>query len=261
LTPVHCWLPTRTVKWFCIVAVWSVLILSTGFNRACLAFDVSPAVHEFVAGTKSTVQFFQVSNPDSASLVLQVLPRRVSYTLDGRQRLEEVTNVFQIFPSRLVIPPGGKQRVRVTYIPKSAPAMDSLFKILFKDLPVSVGPGGTNSGVKLTTEYHQLAVVRGGRTSPKLVIEAAGPAQGTNKFLSGLWEVIVRNDGDGFGRLGGLKGVVPFSGSTGSGSFVVTPPMITNFQSVILLPRDRRRFMFAPPAGIEKEPGEVRLDL
>jgi hypothetical protein len=251
----------RDTRWLDPFVLGALLFLFFGSRSVCLGFDVTPAVHEFTAGSKGAVQFFQVSNPDSAPLVLQVLPRRVSYTLDGRQRLEEATNVFQIFPSRLVIPAGGKQRVRVTYIPKTSPPVDSLFKMLFKDLPVSVGPGGTNSGVKLTTEYHQLAVVRGGRKVPKLVVEAAGPAQGTNKFLAGLWEVIVRNDGDGFGRLGGLKGVVPFTGSTGTGSFIVTPALITNFQNVILLPRDRRRFLFAPPAGMEKEPGEVRLDL
>lgn len=251
----------RTVQSSALHSSWALLLLWIICRTACLAFDVSPAIHQFTAGAKNSVQFFQVNNPESGSLVLQVLPRRVSYTLDGRQRLEEITNVFQIFPSRLVIPPGGKQRVRVTYIPKSAPPTDSLFKIVFKDLPVAVGPGGTNSGVKLTTEYHQLAVVRGSRTAPKLVIESAGPAQGTNKFFAGLWEVIVRNDGDGFGRLGGLKGVVPFSGAAGSGSFVITPALITNFQSVILLPSDRRRFLFAPPAGMDREPGEVRLDL
>lgn len=245
-----------------ITAGWALLVGLMGPATCCWGFEVTPAVHQFAAGSKSAVQFFQVSNPDASSLVLQVLPRRVGYTLDGRQKLEEVTNVFQIFPSRLVIPPRGKQRVRVTYLPKSAPAVDQLYRILFKDLPVSVGPSGTNSGVKLTTEYHQLAVVRGNRTRPKLIVEGAGPAQGTNAALQGLWQVIVRNDGDGFGRLGGLKGAVPFAGNGGgTGSFTVTPNLITNFQNLILLPRERRRFLFVPPTGLEKEPSEVLLEL
>lgn len=229
--------------------------------RTCLGFEVTPAVHQFAAGAKGSVQFFQVSNPDGAPLVLQVVPRRVSYTLDGRQRLEDVTNVFQIFPSRLVIPPGGKQRVRVTYMPKVSPPNDQLYRILFKDLPVSVGPAGTNSGVKLTTEYHQLAIVRASRTSAKVTVERAGRAQGTNAALAGLWEVVVRNDGNGFGRLAGLKATVPFSDTPGTGVFRVTQSLITNFQNVVLLPGERRRFLFAPPAGMEKGPGEVRLEL
>lgn len=243
--------------WICrlVVAVMNLVV------TRCFSFEVTPAVHEFTAGGKGSVQFFQVSNPAGAPLVLQVVPRRVSYTLDGKQRLEEATNIFQIFPARLVVPPGGKQRVRVTYLPKVNPTNDQLYRVLFKDLPVSVGPAGTNSGVKLTTEYHQLVLVRASRPLPKLIIERAGRAQGTNVALAGLWEVVVRNDGNGFGRLAGLKGTVPFSDEPGTGVFKVTSGLITNFQNVVLLPAERRRFLFAPPTGMEEGPGEVRLEL
>ena len=240
---------------FCLMFVYVL-----GGGSLLRAFEVSPAVHTFEAGKQMQPQFFQVENPASTPLVLEVAPRLVSYTFDGREKLTPATNIFQVFPSKLVVPPNGRQRVRISVLDPKSIAEDRLYRVVFKDLPVTIGPGGTNSGMKLTTEYHQLVTVRGAKTKASVVLESAGPAQGTNAELKGKMEVVVRNQGNGFARLSGLKGRLAYGDGSGSGTFRVDATLVTNLNKLLLLPGDRRRLLF-PLAEGQSAPAEVEVEL
>ena len=236
-----------------------VVFISLCLNRA-EAYDVKPARLDFDLGKPAVPQYYQVLNDSSEPVVLTVTPNRLEETLDGGPKLTKVTNEFEIFPNKLVVGAGKSQRVRVNYVGTNNLSADAYYRMVFRSLPVTMGMISTNAGIRVATEYLQLAVVRRANHKPKLELDGVSFLASTTNRPTNQIEIRFRNDGTALATLTGFKA----KGSIGNGGntqapFVVSTELFPNIARLGVLPGGIRRLLIGVPPDWKDTNGTVSV--
>jgi fimbrial chaperone protein len=102
------------------------------------AFKFSPM--STTIGTKSgknSTLFFLENDSDQAIAVTATLLKR-EMNLEGIESNQKIGDELSVYPSQLIIPPNDKRSVKVTWIGKNSPSVESAYRLIAEQLPIEL---------------------------------------------------------------------------------------------------------------------------
>lgn len=141
-----------------VVALAAVIISSS----PALAMRVSPMVVEMESQGSDAVARLEVQNVNQGSLAFETRVFLMTIDEDGAIVETPADDKFLIFPPQGVLPPGGRQVVRLQWVGEPDLAASQAFYVSVEQLPVSLEPAVTETvaaQVQVLYNMRALAVV------------------------------------------------------------------------------------------------------
>ena len=170
--------------------------------------------------------------------------------IDYVETNHDADDEFMVYPSQMIVPAGGKQTIRVTWLGTVKPSQELAFRIKVQEVPIELldhtAPAAPVGKVRVTLAYNGTILIRPPRAAPRIAPETAGLAHdsaGHDALAITLW-----NEGNAVGlvRSCSLHIVAPDRTAIElSGSAVAS---LTNAR---VFANSRRRFLVAWPPGAE----------
>lgn len=116
------------------------------------------------------IQFF-VTNPTEVPMPIVVRVTAREQKQDGSENTPE-TNLVDVFPPQLIIPPNEKRAVRVSWKGSEKPQKELAFRLFAEQVPLDVNKKSDKkkTGIKMLLKYIAAFYVDPGNTEPKLHI-------------------------------------------------------------------------------------------
>lgn len=118
-----------------------------------MSFDFSPMSQsiEIGEGKKGAQFLIQNEGPSNIAVELSVFERKMDDV--GEETLGK-TQSISVFPPQIIIPPGEKRTIRVTYNDKDIPQVEKNFRVVAEQLPLNVDPKTKNkAGIKMLMKF------------------------------------------------------------------------------------------------------------
>src|SRR5689334_913644 len=107
-----------------LVLIASAMIGMLADAPPCAAYTLNPISRVFAPTGSESTQFFEVANPGGQRVALTVsflvLERDIDYVETNREADDE----FLVYPSQMIVPAGGKQVIRVTWLGTANPTQE-----------------------------------------------------------------------------------------------------------------------------------------
>ena len=155
-------------------ALAAALVLLWTPITAAFAMRVSPMVVEMSSRGSDAVSRIEVQNVNPSNLAFETRIYRM--TFDDKGEIVEVPadDMFLVFPPQGVLPPGGRQVVRLQWVGPAEPPTSEAFYVSFNQLPVALEPGKSDTvSAQVQVVYHLKALVVVAPPGAKPNVEAA----------------------------------------------------------------------------------------
>lgn len=222
------------------------------------AFELTPISREFTPSGSGAVQTYAVVNKgtEPVAVELSVVTRVID--LGGAESNASAEDDFLVYPPQVIVPAGGKQTVRVTWLGNPTPAKELSYRLLAQQVsigryqPVATREERAAGAVEILMNYRGSIYVRPRSTQPALSVESsriersgAGAPQLT---------VVLHNRGSARAP---LKDYVLEARRPGAGAPVSLSTAALELKSAVVLADGKRRLHFPWPHGFE--PAEVSV--
>lgn len=150
------------------------------FPAAALAFELAPISRQFESSGSGATQSYELVNKSREFVAIEL--RTVQREIDprGGETLTEAEDDFLIFPAQVILNPGARQTVRVSYIGDPSPANEMAYRLVAEQLPIDglgtplKAPEGDRSGqVRVLMKYQGSLYVRPPNARAKVRVLAA----------------------------------------------------------------------------------------
>lgn len=139
-----------------VVAALAAVAAST----AAIAMRVSPMVVEMLSSGTGAVARIEVQNLNSGSLPFETHITRVEYNPDGTISETRADEDFLVFPPQGVLPPGGRQVIRVQWVGAPDIPASRAYYLSVNQLPVTLEPTDpAQAGGQVQIVYHMKALI------------------------------------------------------------------------------------------------------
>lgn len=220
-------------------------------ERASEAYKFEPISRVFAPTGSKATQSFEVINdgPDRIALTVSVL------TL-ARDELYVETNKdaeddFLVYPAQIVLSPGKRQVVRVTWLGTTAPKRELTYRLVVRQVPIETLDHGAMAStpdgqVRVLVTYRGTLFIRPPNASPNIVIEARSAGTGGRSL-----ELTLVNQGSAVGLVKSC--VVTLQPAQGKAVDVPARELavMTNHR---VLAGGRRRYALPWPATLVPQP-------
>ena len=102
----------------------------------CYAFKLTPIYATFAPEGREATRIFQVDNPGDSKIAVQISMAHRKVDLDGKEDLPKADKSFQLYPSHLILQPGQRRNIRVSWIGSKKPDRELTSRIIAEQLPV-----------------------------------------------------------------------------------------------------------------------------
>lgn len=124
------------------------------------AMRVSPMVIEMDSRGANAVARIEVQNVNSGNLAFQTRIFRMEFDKDGNIVETPADDQFLVFPPQGVLPPSGRQVVRLQWVGDPELAASQAYYVSVEQLPVALEPGAPDTiGAKVQVLYNMRALV------------------------------------------------------------------------------------------------------
>lgn len=220
------------------------------------AYQFEPISRVFApAGSKAT-QSFEVVNDGAERIAITVsfatLDRDDAYVESNRDAEDE----FLAFPAQVIIPPGGKQTVRVTWLGTTKLAREQAYRIIIAQVPLGLldktAPATAPTGkLQVMMSYRGTLFIRPANAAPKIVLRDAELVTSPG---GRMLAVTLENTGTAVGLVKSCAlQLTPAAGGTPIALALATPATLGNTR---VLAGNRRRYVVPWPSQLL--PGPVK---
>lgn len=241
---------------FCV----AVLLVQLFGEAQGLAYQFEPISRVFAPAGSEATQSFTLTNggtePVALTISFQTLERDESYVETNQPADDE----FLAYPPQLILAPGAKQKVRVSWLGEPNPARELTYRIVVEQVPIELldpkaAPAVPVAGqVKVLLNYRGTLFIRPRRAAPKIDVVAAAPAPGANG--SSMLAVTLRNAGLAVGTVRGCKlHLTPTS--AGAPALDLVESDLQALLDTRILAGDDRRYLIAWPTTLPIGPLNV----
>lgn len=155
-------------------ALAAALILIWAPISDALAMRVSPMVVEMSSIGSDAVTRIEVQNVNQSKLAFETRIYRMNYDDKGNVVETPADDRFLVFPPQGVLPPGGRQVVRLQWVGPAEPPTSEAYYVSFNQLPVKLEPAKTETvAAQVQVVYHMKALVVVAPPGAKPNVEAA----------------------------------------------------------------------------------------
>jgi len=164
-------------------ALFLFLIHVPGF-----AFNFTPIDATLRPAGSGATQTFSVENPSPSPVAVEITMHTRDITIDGEDILAPADDLFVVYPSQLILQPGGRQSVRVQWIGVDELNQEQAFRLIAEELPISLGEDDeAGAGLDLLVRYVASIYVQPQGAEARLSIEPESTDEGV--------ALMVRNQG------------------------------------------------------------------
>lgn len=235
-----------------LLLVAGLLVQLVG-ERSSAAYKFEPISRVFAPTGSNATQSFEIINSGADRIALTVsmltLERDEAYVETNRDADDE----FLVYPAQIVLSPGKRQTVRVTWLGDAKPTRELTYRIVVEQVPIelldpkaklSPEPEGR---LRVMLAYRGTLFIRPPKASPKITVEAR-PAP--NNAL----EVTLVNRGTAVGLVKSCTVALhPAKGPT----IEVPTAALAVMRNHRVLAGGRRRYVMGWPAGLLPQPVKV----
>lgn len=127
----------RTIFFILLATLVSPVVL--------LAFQLSPLDVDFSTTGAESSRIYSVSNDSDSTIAVVVGINKRNINVDGSESSVDGGSYFSVLPSKMIIPPGRTQLVRISYRGPKALASELAFHFVFEQVPYTLGARGTEN--------------------------------------------------------------------------------------------------------------------
>jgi fimbrial chaperone protein len=244
--------PTKSFSMGLIMALGLVMWLPT----SAMAYKFSPMSQVFAPSGAGAAKTFDITNdgPDrvALSISLTTLERDVDYLETNRNADDR----FFIYPTQVLLAPGGHQSVRVIWIGEPNPKSELAYRLVVEELLIAnQGNTKASSAGHIRTNSRATLYVRPSTATPTVALQSVSYVKSEVKGSLGSLAITVQNTGTAAGILTNCLSTA----SVGETSVALSPESLGLMQYGRILAGDKRRFLVPWPADLPL--GNVKLSL
>lgn len=140
-----------------LAAAFALLVLPL---TSASAMRVSPMVFEMEASGSNSVARMEVQNINQENLAFETRVYRLTFDKDGNPVEEPADDKFLIFPPQGVLPPGGRQVIRLQWVGPAELAASESYYVSVNQLPVELKPSAADQpAAQVQVVYNMRALV------------------------------------------------------------------------------------------------------
>jgi fimbrial chaperone protein len=230
-------------------------LLVAGFAAPALAFKLEPISRVLAPSGAGASQSFELVNDGSERIAVEVSVWTLGRDEDYGEKNFPADDDFLVNPSQVLLAPGARQTVRVSWIGNPTPARELSFRLVAEQLPIpdrskAAAQGGAPvGGLKIMMTFRGSLFVRPPGAAPRLALHAVALAKDP-KGAPAL-AVTVANRGGAFGVVKDCAIQV-----TGSDRRAVKLGAVElkGLAKARILASSRRRFLLPWPTGLAAGP-------
>jgi fimbrial chaperone protein len=208
------------------------------------------------SGSEAT-QTFLIENTNNEKIALQIEAFHREMDINGKETRKE-TDEFSVFPQQLVLEPGERRNVRLTWTGEKEPKAELAYRLVVSQLPVNLKKAEKKkAGANITFLLQYVAsiyVTPGAAAAPKVTVESF------EKLSDGKAEMVLKNSGTAHQVLKGVR--VRFK----SRRVDLAGSDLKALEAENILPGQARKFELSLPkavaanASLSKDSIEVEFD-
>ncbi len=166
-----------------LAALILLLIHIPGF-----AFNFTPIDATLRPAGSGATQTFSVENPSPTPVAVEITMYTRDISVDGEDILTSAEELFVVYPSQLILQPGGRQSVRVQWTGADTLDKEQAFRLIAEELPINLNDEEEEgAGLDLLVRYVASIYVQPQGAEARLSIEPESTASGL--------ALVVRNQG------------------------------------------------------------------
>lgn len=230
-----------------VVAGLLVQLLGEGSSAA---YKLEPISRVFAPTGSNATQSFEIINDGAERIALTVsiltLARDEAYVETNRDAEDD----FLVYPAQMVLSPGKRQTLRVTWLGTPTPTRELTYRIVVEQVPIELldpkaKPAPELAGqVRVMIAYRGTLFIRPPHASPSIAVEARAASDGA-------LVVTLVNRG---GAVGLVKScAVTLQPATGP-AIELSATAVGVMRNHRVLAGGRRRYIVAWPAGLSPQP-------
>lgn len=141
-------------------------------------FQLTPNSVELRPSGRGIMKNFYVTSNGTEPVAVQVRMMKWGVAIDGTEIQEEEEEDFLVYPPQMIINPGQRQVVKVTWLGDPEPDHELIYKAVFEQLPINlrqvetVESDGVRVSVNVTVTYIPLVYVTPNGASSNIVVDS-----------------------------------------------------------------------------------------
>jgi fimbrial chaperone protein len=238
-----------------LVLLCAVLGVQLAGQSASWAYQLNPISRVFAPSGSKANQSFEITNDSAERVALTVsfatLERDESYAETNRDAGDE----FLAYPAQMILQPGRRQTLRVTWLGAPDPARELVYRIIISQVPIERLGGAQladapQGQVRVMLSYRGTLFIRPAKAAPDIAPLAAAPVieAGGHRSLA----ITLANTGTAVGLVKSCT--VSIAPAAGGAAIALTPADLAVLRNTRVLGGGRRRYIVPWPAGLPIEP-------
>jgi fimbrial chaperone protein len=214
--------------------------------RTSAAYQLAPISQVFAPTGANATQSFELVNNGTTRVALKVSFATLERNADYVESNHDAAADFLAYPAQVVLAPGKRQTVRVTWLGTQTPAHELTYRIDVTEVAIetldrNAKPDAPTGELRVFIDYHGTIFIRPAKATPTIAVDTAEiiVAKGHPDLLA----ITLANTGSAVGLVKSCTVQI----TAGGGVFMLSPPALRNTR---VLAGSKRRYLVPPPARL-----------
>ncbi|MEE3717100.1 fimbria/pilus periplasmic chaperone [Tumidithrix elongata RA019] len=222
-------------------------------------FLFTPMLSTFSPSGQKATQSFLVTNTGKKATAIQIRMAKRQMDVDGKETNTAADDDFILYPPQMLVKPGERQTVRVTWVGNATPPQELSYRIIAEQLPVDLTEirqtqGATSVTIKVLFQYIGSVYIVPPNVSPNVSLESAICQPETDKTGKNTNRLVLTfaNQGTAHTLLTNLRLNLAPVGKEAN-LIKLEAKQLAGVNGENLLAGSKRRFSLPCPAGLPNE--------
>jgi fimbrial chaperone protein len=240
----------------CVYTTLFLVVLSVA---SIGAFSFDPITMDFAPSGPNSSKTFRVENNTTSLVAVKISMVSRKMASDGAEINTDASDSFIVYPSQVLLQPGGFQAVRVKWTGRAATANEISFRIIAEQLPVNAAKSQTGGKINIILKYVGSVYILPENPASQIIVEKAAPHElddGTKTLA-----IQLLNQGNAHGIILDLRLTVSSTDAQGrrtEATFVEDEAV--GLHGANILAQSRRVFLLPWPDGLAED-GVLSVEL
>jgi fimbrial chaperone protein len=234
---------------FTFSSFWLTLFLLLANSQPSWAFTIVPISRTFTPAGSGATQSYELVSDKTVPEAVEMSVVKREMDLDGKETYTPADDDFLIYPPQVILKPGTKQTVRVTWLGDANPAQELTYRLVSQQVPIKLGkpeasePNIAKGQVEVLFRYMGSLYVRPAEVQSKVVVDSVVVQDDKGKPAIAL---ILDNQGSARASLRTFSLNLTSAGKT----VILKPEQLKEINTQVILAKHKRRFILPYPAEL-----------
>ena len=235
----------------------ALLLLLFGVATPAFAYKLAPMSQVLSPSGAGTSKSFELINDGSARIALELSVTTLERDLDYHETNVNADEHFLVHPAQILLAPGARQTVRVTWVGDPSPARELTYRLVVEELPITGVSASveTRGAVRILMTFRATLYIRPSKAAPKISVASVERIESKLPSGAGQLAITVQNTGTAHGSLKRCATTATVAKTT------VTLPAesLLKLQEGRILAGNKRRYLVPWPAELPSGAASVNL--